>query len=377
MPGVGGAIAGGVASAAAGSLFGGGDDARVSRGASDAFKRLRPNQMFVVGPVRTGRGGTASGSSAGRTQLSGGPFASEPALAARRGGDPIPRFLAQLARNGGGSASTAGGSGSGMATGLRLAPATEDVLGRLGAANDDLATRLRGLQRDLPGIAATRGRIRDAGDEFVDAQNELIADVRPGFGRLTEARLQQIENARSRAVGNLRENLARRRVLGSSFGRDALARTESEFAQQSERAAAQGFLQELDATNRLIQQRLNARQNTVQRELDAVNSIINADLGLSQAATEAETATDKLRLSLFRDLGEISANLATNTASNLSENARLNAALAADSAAGAGRFFEPAISGVSNAVSEGISGLFDSGGSSGLEGTISPSTGFT
>src|SRR5690606_4802425 len=108
----------------------------------------------------------------------------------------------------------------------------------------------------------------------------------------------------------LRENLARRRVLGSSFGQDAISRAESEFAGQRERVAAESFLAELEATNNLINQEFAARRQSFQTGLDELN-------------LQAEIATK----------------IATQASDQLGANARLEAALLAKEAEGRGKFF--------------------------------------
>ena len=80
----------------------------------------------------------------------------------------------------------------------------------------------------------------------------LRSDVRPGFGRLTQARVEAIRAAGQRTVGNLREELAKRRVLGSTFASREIASVESEFGRQEEFARAESFLQELGLTGELI-----------------------------------------------------------------------------------------------------------------------------
>jgi len=139
---------------------------------------------------------------------------------------------------------------------------------------------------------------------------ELREQVTPGFGRLTTSRLQEVENARRGAIGNLRENLQRRRVLGSSFAGDALTRAESQFGQQAEQVAAESFLQELDLSQQLIQQEFTARRGEFTTQLDELN--LQADLATKLASGATQT---------------------------LGANARLKAELDARSQEGAGRFF--------------------------------------
>lgn len=155
----------------------------------------------------------------------------------------------------------------------------------------------------------------------------LRESVTPGFSKLREARLAEVENARSRAIGNLRDNLQRRRVLGSSFGNDAILRGEAEFAKESERVQAESFLQEMEMTAELTQKEFTARQGEFQTFLDELN-------------LQAEVGTQ----------------LASGASAQLGANARLKAQLDAQSAAGAGKFFgqafQPAIDALGNKVSE-------------------------
>lgn len=139
---------------------------------------------------------------------------------------------------------------------------------------------------------------------------KLRASVAPGMSDLRKSRLGEIDNARTAAIGNLRDNLARRRVLGSSFGQDAITRAESEFAGQRDKVAAESFLQELELTNRLIDQEFDTRRQVFSTKLNELN--LQADLAakLSGAATET-----------------------------LGANARMQAQLDAKAAEGAGSFF--------------------------------------
>ncbi len=139
---------------------------------------------------------------------------------------------------------------------------------------------------------------------------DLRSQVTPGFGRLTQARLGQVERGRTKAIGNLRENLQRRRVLGSSFAGDALSRAEAGFAEQAEQVAAESFLQELDLNQQLLQQEFTARRGEFQTQLDELNLQVDVATRLASGATQ-----------------------------QLGANARLKAELDAKASEGAGRFF--------------------------------------
>lgn len=172
-----------------------------------------------------------------------------------------------------------------------------------------------GLSRTFPEQARELGQLR--------------SQVTPGFGRLTTSRLAEIENARQRATGNLRENLQRRRVLGSSFASDALARTEAEFAQQAERVQAESFLQELELSTQLIEREFGARRGEFQTSLDELN-------------LQADVATQ----------------LASGATATLGANARLKAELDAKASAGAGQFFGQTFQPVIDQLSSSIGSRF-------------------
>lgn len=171
-----------------------------------------------------------------------------------------------------------------------------------------------------------RGLVGDIAKTFPEQARffgDLASRVAPGVSELRRSRLAEIESARSRSVGNLRENLQRRRVLGSSFGQDAIARADAEFAKESERVAAESFLTEVELSTQLRMAEFEARRGEFQTHLDEMN--LQADLA---------------------------SQLATGATSQLGANARLKAQLDAEAAAGAGRFFGSTIGpAVQNAVS--------------------------
>ena len=113
---------------------------------------------------------------------------------------------------------------------------------------------LRSGQQALAGnIPALRSGIQGLRGGLTD----LRSRVAPGFGELTQSRVKAIRDAASESIGNLRENLAKRNVLGSSFGADTESRTRLAFAQDEERARAEAKIQEIALTGELIGQELN------------------------------------------------------------------------------------------------------------------------
>lgn len=125
--------------------------------------------------------------------------------------------------------------------------------------------------------------------------NNAAKQVRPGMGRLTAARLGAIENARARTVGNLSDTLARRRVLGSSFGQDAVARAEAEFAQKSAEAAAKGFMEEWALTQELQTRKFQRNRQVFETTLGEMN--LQADFGLKVQQTGLAALSNAAQIS--------------------------------------------------------------------------------
>lgn len=157
----------------------------------------------------------------------------------------------------------------------------------------------------------------------------LRASVAPGMSALRAARLAELEANRRNATGDLRDNLARRRVLGSSFAQDSLARTDLAFAQQKDAIEADSFLQELQLTQQLTQAEFEARRGEFQTNLDEMN-------------LEANLATQ----------------LASGATAQLGANARLKAQLDSQASTGAGTFFGQTFAPVGAAVNKAVTNYF-------------------
>lgn len=163
-----------------------------------------------------------------------------------------------------------------------------------------------------------------------DDLSKLRDQLTPGFGALTNAGVTAIHSARDAAIGNLRENLQRRRVLGSSFGQDAVTRSAAEFGNQEASYRAQSFLSELDANQKLTQQMFDARRGQYQTGLDELNLEANAGTQLASQAS-----------------------------AQLGANARLQAQLDAMSQQNAGRFFGQAFQPFGAAVGKAATTAFN------------------
>lgn len=116
---------------------------------------------------------------------------------------------------------------------------------------------LGGLQSALANRGAQFGGLRSV--------------VAPLSSQIRDAGIGRLQAERQRTVGNLRDNLARRRVLGSSFAQDAVSRAEAEFAQRQAEFEADVGMQELQQTMALIDQQTQADIGAFQTELSQLN----------------------------------------------------------------------------------------------------------
>ena len=224
----------------------------------------------------------------------------------------------------GAAAAIFGGGGGSVGSGLSQAPVQPFGFGGLSG----------GLQNGRfviqPGEARVTAVERSAANQARLADELAVARQRFSgpLGDLTRTRLQDVENRRSRAIGNLRENLARRRLAGSSFANDALARAEAEFAGVADQIRAGSMLEEIDINVRLLREETAAREQSIRAGIQELN--LQADLGAA---------------------------LMSGVTTQLGANARLEAALEAEAAQNTGRFFAPAIEAIGSGVSSFVEDL--------------------
>lgn len=240
---------------------------------------------------------------------------------------------------------------------LQTTPERQALISQLGASFGQQAQALRGF---LPGIQEFFG-------EGLEATQGLLGQVKPGFGALTEARVSEILNRGSASRSNLRANLARRRVLGSSFAEDVLGRFDQQLAQDVGQAKAVSFLEELDATNQLINQRLSINVQNVDLQRDFLSQAFAAERGATQVELDEQNLLLQTGLSLLGKQADI-----------LASNAQLEAQLAAQGAQQAG--FGAGFGGFGGGGSL-LSNLFGGGGGSNatfgfLSGLQEPGGGF-
>lgn len=195
----------------------------------------------------------------------------------------------------GAAASKLFGGGSSASSALGRTPVANITAGGLSSSRSNRGGVSITSSAERQGLIGT---IAKTFPEQAALLQKLRMSVAPGMSGLRTSRLQEIENARRSAVGDLRDTLSRRRVLGSSFAADALTRANLSFAEQADKVAAESFMQELDLTQQLTQQEFEARRGEFTTQIDEMN--LQADLAqkLAGAATEQMGANARLKADL-------------------------------------------------------------------------------
>lgn len=159
----------------------------------------------------------------------------------------------------------------------------------------------------LPGGGYMELRRRGEGipGEFANLRSE----VRPAFGRITEAAVTAIRNAESRAKGDLKDQLSRRRVLGSSFGSDALIRLEREFGEAEFKTRAQATLAEIATSAQLIQQEFKAILGNLESEMKEIFGTAKIGTALLTGSNTAMAQFQKAAMEEAKGRGQGAASL--------------------------------------------------------------------
>lgn len=134
--------------------------------------------------------------------------------------------------------------------------------------------------------------MRDSLGGALSSLQDLRAQVKPGFGALTDARVTAIRDAAAESIGNLRESLARRGVMGSSFADDTVSRTRLAYAREEESARAEAKMAEIGVQSQFIQQELDVMSKALGLtqfeasvyQQDIANSVLQANM-ISQEMT--------------------------------------------------------------------------------------------
>src|SRR5262249_4614358 len=120
------------------------------------------------------------------------------------------------------------------------------------------------LTSNIAGLQSTFG-------SEANAFGDLLKTVKPGFSDFRRAGLRDITNTFRQNFSNLKDTLAQRRVLGSSFANSAFSQAYADEAQAKANFEAQSYLQEEQATAQLIQAQYTAATNSFQSVINQSN----------------------------------------------------------------------------------------------------------
>lgn len=198
-----------------------------------------------------------------------------------------------------------------------------------------------------PQLASNVANLQNTFQQQAGALGGLAETVQPGFSQLRQAGLSQLNSQQQSSVSNLRDTLAQRRILGSSFGQNQITQANADFAQQQASFIANSYLQELQASQSLIQQQYQSAAQSFQ-------------VGINQSNIETGLAAQ-----LSGQASQIMANMASAQASLNQQSAEFNATQQANSLGGLGKLFGTIFSAGTNSIGGSLLGnMFGGFGSS-------------
>ena len=165
-----------------------------------------------------------------------------------------------------------------------------------------------GIALTTPTFSFGEGGLTRTNTEFLDESRRTLSDLRAnragfggGFRDFRRARLQEVENARSRTVGNLRSQLGRRGILGASFAGDAITRTELDFQQQADKVSAEIDVQEFEFNLKNLEQESQIALANLSRELTEFGIAAQFITNLNSFETRRFEAQLELAAAAFRN----------------------------------------------------------------------------
>lgn len=139
------------------------------------------------------------------------------------------------------------------------------------------------------------------------ALGQLRQSVQPGFSQLRRAGLNQLNTQQQATTSNLRDNLAQRRILGSSFAQSSLSQNDAEFAQQKANFVAQSYLQEVQTSNQLIQEQYQAATQQYSVGINQMNFDTGIAAQLTSQATQASASVAEAQAKLDAQTAQFNA----------------------------------------------------------------------
>lgn len=168
-----------------------------------------------------------------------------------------------------------------------------------------------------PSRTAAVGGLSDTFANLGNQTGDLRATVAPGFNDLLKSRLTDYGNQATAAIGNLKQNLQSRRILGSSFGQDTLTRANNTFAQGRDAITADNFQKSLEANNQLLTQQYAAYAKQFQTGLDELNLETGVASSLTGNASTLLAQNAQLTAKLSEQAQEANAKMTNNNVTGL------------------------------------------------------------
>jgi hypothetical protein len=159
-------------------------------------------------------------------------------------------------------------------------------------------------------IGGLRSALSQRAQEFAGLRKGLNRDIAPLIGSLRETGVEAIRGRRRRAVGDLRENLARRRVAGSSFAQDALARAEAEFAKEEAEFGSQAGIQELQLRDQLLAREMELVGAETEANVQSFQTVLNQLNLESGLAAQISTGLSGIAAQNAQAIAQINADFA-------------------------------------------------------------------
>lgn len=122
-----------------------------------------------------------------------------------------------------------------------------------------------------PVLAGNIGNLQSTLLNAGSAFGAFGATVKPGFSQFRLAGLQDIANQFRSSRSNLRDTLAQRRVLGSSFANSQFSQSAADEAQAKSNFEASSYLQELQASMETTQAQYNANTQAYTTAINQAN----------------------------------------------------------------------------------------------------------
>lgn len=163
------------------------------------------------------------------------------------------------------------------------------------------------LNKSSSQVSSYSDDITSAYDTALSGTQKLLDSVALGESESRKAQLAALESSRESSLSSLTENLAKRRLSGSSFGANSAAQANLAYNEQADQIIAESFLSEMEQTNKYLTQQLDQRTAKINAELQ---NFLTSE-ALTQAASQEELDEQEYLTGLATNLAQIATQSAT------------------------------------------------------------------